>query len=166
MQKWGRGSHPSQLASMAVDLPSSNVTVLPFKVLRLPLALSGGLTKLSKANVVLPYIVLQSACTIFTSLRLVTLSKTSKGYTFQTKVMYSYFSRLRPHTVCNNWVSTRPCLCSKSSIFQMPWQILKVQPQLSPLKSKILQLRAFKWGTEWPYTSRGIKNMTVQSWKV
>ena len=79
---------------MAVDLPSSNVTVLPFKVLRLALALSGGLTKLSKANVVLPYIVLQSACTIFTSLRLLTLSKTSKGYTFQTKVMYSYSQQI------------------------------------------------------------------------
>ena len=28
-------------------------------------------------------------------------------------------------TVRNNWVSTRPCLCSKSSIFKTPWQILK-----------------------------------------
>ena len=36
-------------------------------------------------------------------------------------------------TVRNNWVSTRPCLCSKSSIFKMPWMILKVLPQLSPL---------------------------------
>ena len=48
--------------------------------------------------------------------------------------------------VCNNWISTRPCLCSKFSIFKMPWQTLKVQPQLSVLKSYLPLLRAFKWG--------------------
>ena len=63
-------------------------------------------------------------------------------------------------TVRNNWVSTRPCLCSNSSIFKVPWQILKVKPQLSSLNPSLPYLRAFEWGTVWPHTSRGIKNTT------
>ena len=48
-------------------------------------------------------------------------------------------------------------------LFKTSWQMLKVLPQLSLLLCSLLYLRAFKWGTAWPYTSRGIKNTTVQS---
>ena len=51
----------------------------------------------------------------------------------------------------NNWVSTRPCLCSNISIYKIPWQILKVQPQLSSLNQSLPYLRAFQWGTVWLY---------------
>ena len=37
------------------------------------------------------------------------------------------------YTVRNNWVSTRPCLCSNFSIFNVSWQMLKVMPQLNTL---------------------------------
>ena len=81
----------------------------------------------------------------------------------------SLFSNSNPSikpTVRNNWVSTRPCLCSKFSIFKMSWQMLKVLPQLSPLDQSLPYLRAFQWGTVWLYISSGIKNTTGQTWKV
>ena len=56
--------------------------------------------------------------------------------------------------------STKPCLCSKLSLFKMPRQILKVQLQLSPLDSSLPYLRAFPWVTVWPYISNGIENTT------
>ena len=51
------------------------------------------------------------------------------------------------NTVRNNWVSTRPCLCSKFSVFQTPWEMLKMLPQLNPLDPSLPYLRDFKWGT-------------------
>ena len=32
-------------------------------------------------------------------------------------------------TVHNDWVLTKPCLCSKLPLFKMPWHILEVLPQ-------------------------------------
>ena len=37
--------------------------------------------------------------------------------------------------------------------------MLKVLPQLSPLDPFLPYLIAFQWGTVWPYTSSGIKNI-------
>jgi len=66
-------------------------------------------------------------------------------------------------TVSNDWVLTKPRLCSKLSLFKMSWWMLKVPLQLSPLDPSVPYLRSFQLGTEWPYNSRGIKNMTCQS---
>ena len=62
--------------------------------------------------------------------------------------------------MCKDWVLTKPCLCSKLSLFKMPWQILEVLPQLRSLDPSLPYLRAFQWGTIWPYTSRCIKTTT------
>ena len=62
------------------------------------------------------------------------------------------------NTVRNDWESTKPRLCSKLSLFKMPWQMLEVQSQPSCLDPSLLYLRAFQWGTVWHSTSRGIKN--------
>ena len=69
-------------------------------------------------------------------------------------------------TVRNDWVLTKPRLCSKFSLFKMPWLMLEVLPQLISLDPSLPYLRAFQWGTVWPYTSSGFKNMTGQSWKL
>ena len=61
--------------------------------------------------------------------------------------------------------STKPCLCSKLSLFKTPWQILEVQLQLSSLDSSLPYLRPLKWVTVWLYNSRSIKHTACQSWK-
>ena len=63
------------------------------------------------------------------------------------------------------WKSTKPLLYSKFSLFKILWQMLETLLKFSPLDSFLPFLRALEWGTLWPYTSRGIKNMTSQSWK-
>ena len=77
----------------------------------------------------------------------------------------SFINRNFWTTVRNDWVLTKARLWSKLSLFKMSWQMLEVLLQLSPLYQSIPYLRAFQWGTVWPYTSRGIKNTTGQSWK-
>ena len=54
--------------------------------------------------------------------------------------------------------STKPCLCSKLSLFMTSWQMLEVQPQLSSLDSSLPYLRPLQWVTVWLYNSRGIKD--------
>ena len=69
-------------------------------------------------------------------------------------------------TVVTTGESTKPCFYSKLPLFKKMWHILRVLPYLSPLGLYLLHLRAFQWGTIWPYTSRGIKSTTSQSWNV
>ena len=52
------------------------------------------------------------------------------------------------------------------SLFKTSWQMLEVLLQLSPLVWYLPYLRAFQWGTLWPYASRVIKNWISQIWKV
>ena len=68
-------------------------------------------------------------------------------------------------TVPTIWESTRPVLFSKMPFFKTSWQILEMPLELSLPFSSLPYLRALKWGTIWPYTSRGIKNTSSQSWK-
>ena len=86
------------------------------------------------------------------------------GYTVS-KNEYHTPSELTLHTVPTIWESTRPVLCSKLPFFKTSWQILEMPLELSPPFSSLPYLRALKWGTIWPYTSRGIKNTSSQSWK-
>ena len=76
----------------------------------------------------------------------------------------SFFDRVHV-TVPTIWESTRPVLCSKLPFFKTSWQILDMPLELSLPFSSLPYLRALKWGTIWPYTSRGIKNTSSQSWK-
>ena len=71
----------------------------------------------------------------------------------------------KPFTVPTIWESKRPVLCSKLPFFKTSWQILEMPLELSLPFSSLPYLRALKWGTIWPYTSRGIKNTSSQSWK-
>ena len=64
------------------------------------------------------------------------------------------------NTVVFIWEKTKPHLWSKLSLFKTFWQMLKALPQVSTLVLYLPHLRAFKWGTVWPYTSKGIKNTT------
>ena len=68
-------------------------------------------------------------------------------------------------TVVTDWESIKPHLWSKLSLFETSLQMLELQLQLSLLYSSLPYLRPFQWGTVSPYISRGIKNMTSQSWK-
>ena len=68
-------------------------------------------------------------------------------------------------TVLFDWESPKPRLCSKLALFMTSWQMFKLLLQLSPLNSYLPYLRAFQWGTVWPYTSSCIKTTTGQSWK-
>ena len=54
--------------------------------------------------------------------------------------------------------SRKPRLCSKLPLFRTYWQMIRTLSLLGPL-------RAFQWVTVCPCNSRGIKNMTGQSWK-
>ena len=55
-------------------------------------------------------------------------------HTYLVDIQYKpYFCHHSPDTVRNNWVSTMACLCSKFSIFNVSWQMLKVLPQLNTL---------------------------------
>ena len=59
---------------------------------------------------------------------------------------------LEPYfTVPTIWESTGPLLCSKLALFKTSWQMLEILPQVSPLFSSLLYLRAFQWGAEWSY---------------
>ena len=77
---------------------------------------------------------------------------------------YSYLINQSP-LVCV-WESTRPHFCSKLSLFKTSWQMLRVLPHLRFLEPYLPYLRAFHWGAVWPCASRGIKNVTVQSWNI
>ena len=67
-------------------------------------------------------------------------------------------------TVRNDWESTKPRLCSKLSLFKMPWQMLELLQHLNSLDPYLPYQRAFQWGTIWPYNSRGTKKID-QSWR-
>ena len=56
------------------------------------------------------------------------------------------------HTMLLNWESTKSCLCNKFPLFRMSWWMLRVLLQLSPLESSLPYLKAFQWGTVWPFT--------------
>ena len=58
------------------------------------------------------------------------------------------------------WESTMPCYCSTLALFETSLDMLRVLPHLSPFWSYLPLLRALKWGTVWPCTSRDITNMT------
>ena len=59
----------------------------------------------------------------------------------------------------------KPLLCSKLALFKTPWQMFRVLTLLSRLGSYLPLLRAFQWGTAWPFSLRDIKITTSQSWK-
>ena len=58
----------------------------------------------------------------------------------------TYLELFETIKVCNDWVSKMPRLCNKLSLFKMPWQMLKVLPQLSSLDPSLPYLRPFQWG--------------------
>ena len=70
-----------------------------------------------------------------------------------TLLLYSTYSAI----VRYDWVLTKPCLCSKLSLFKIFWQMLKVLQQLSCLDPSLPYLRAFQWGMVWSNTLRGFK---------
>ena len=88
----------------------------------------------------------------------ITIFTTGIAFFLQTKC----FKLLDVITVVFIWESTKPHLCSKLSLFKTPWQMLEVELQLSTLVSSLTYLKAFQWGTVWPYTSRGIKKRQVK----
>ena len=55
---------------------------------------------------------------------------------------------------------------NKFTLFKTSWQMFRVLPQLSHLGLYLPLLRAFQWGTAWPFSIRGIKNTTCQSWNI
>ena len=57
---------------------------------------------------------------------------------------------------------TEPSLWRKIAIFKRVWQTLKLLPHLKPFGLHLLLLKAFKWGTIWPYTTRWIQKQQVK----
>ena len=66
-------------------------------------------------------------------------------------------------TVLPRTNQANPILCTKESFLNGRYQNLKMLPQLSLQISNLPLMRALKWGTVWPCTSRGIRNTTGQS---
>ena len=57
-------------------------------------------------------------------------------------------------------------LCSKTGFLKTAWHKIKMLPHLGHLGSHLPLISALKQGTAWSCTSRGIRNMTGQSWNV
>ena len=71
-----------------------------------------------------------------------------------------FITNFGKRTVDNNWVLTKPNIWCKMALFKVPWRIFKVLPQVSPLGSFLLLLRAFKLVTVWSSTSKSVNNTT------
>ena len=57
----------------------------------------------------------------------------------------------------------KPHLCSRLTLFNMSWRMLRVLPQPSSLVSYLPYLRALQWDAIQPSTKKGVRNMTGQS---
>ena len=75
-------------------------------------------------------------------------------------------NRVKYPTVMAIGNEIKPLLCSKLALFKTPSQMFRVLTQLSRLGKYLPLLKAFQWGTAWPFFIRGIKNATGQSWNI